>query len=167
MLTKNRQDIPQTDDLIYADPPSGHRRKPDPASRRRAVLIVLALVSLAACLTTAGVLVRNIRHREERYLQAKTLLTQHAYQEAIEEFEALGDYRDSQEQFARLNQLRTAYDDAMILLERAEAGMARTHPIDGFLAAAEALEALGDYADAPELAAYCRTRAEALQAESP
>ena len=167
MFTKNRQDMPQTDDLIYADPPSSRRRKPDPARRRRTALVVLAAVSLAACLTTAGTLVRQIRHREQRYLQAQTLLTQRAYDQAMEEFEALGDYRDSQAQFARLNQLRTAYDDAVVLLERAEAGMARTHPIDGFLAAAEALEALGDYADAPELAAYCRARADALQTGSP
>ena len=74
MFTKNRQDIPKTDTLIYADPPS--RRKPDPARRRRRAVAILAVVSLAACLTTAAALGRSIRSREDRYLQAQALLEQ-------------------------------------------------------------------------------------------
>ena len=161
MFTKNRQDIPKTDTLIYADPPS--RRKPDPARRRRRAVAILAVVSLAACLTTAAALGRSIRSREDRYLQAQLLLEQRSYAEAMEAFESLGDYRDSQQQFARLEELESAYAQAVTLLERAESGVTRTDPTADYLAAAAALEALGDYADAPELAAACRRAAEALR----
>ena len=100
MFTKNRQDIPKTDTLIYADPPS--RRKPDPARRRRRAVAILAVVSLVACLTTAAALGRSILHREARYVQAMELLEQEAYEAALAAFESLGDYRDSQQHVARL-----------------------------------------------------------------
>ena len=164
MFTKNRQDIPQTDDLIYADPPA-RQRHPDPARRRHIALVVLAAVSLIACLTTVGALASSIRGRENRYLRAQELLTLEAYDDAMSAFEALGDYKDSQAQFARLGQWKTAYDEAVALMQRAEAGQARTDPIEGYEAAAAALEALGDYADAPALAEACRTAAETLRAE--
>lgn len=100
MFTKNRQNTHQTDELIYADPPSFH--KPDPARRRRRAVAVLAVVALAACLTTAAALGRSILNREARYVQALELLEQDAYADALAAFEALGDYRDSQQQVARL-----------------------------------------------------------------
>ena len=164
MFTKNRQDIPQTDDLIYADPPA--RRHPDPARRRRVALVMLAAVSLLACLTTVGALASSIRGRENRYLRAQELLTLRAYDDAMDAFEALGDYKDSQAQFARLRQWKTAYDDAVALMQRAEDGQARTDLVKDYLTAAAALEALGDYADAPALADACRAAAEALRGES-
>ena len=100
MFTKNRQNTHQTDELIYADPPSLH--KPDPARRRRRAVAILAVVSLVACLTTAGALGRSILNREARYVQALELLEQEAYDDALAAFESLGDYRDSQQQVARL-----------------------------------------------------------------
>ena len=161
MFTKNRQNTPKTDELIYADPPSGH--KPDPAGRRRRAVAILAVVSLAACLTTAAALGRSILNREARYVQAHLWLEQEAYEDALAAFESLGDYRDSQQQFSRLAALEAAYGEAVALMERAEGGLARTDLIADFLTAAEQLEALGDYADAPELAAACRQAAEALR----
>ena len=160
MFTKNRHNTPQTDTLIYADPPSLH--KPDPAKRRRRAVAILAVVSLAACLTTAAALGRSILNREARYVQAQMWLEQEAYADALAAFESLGDYRDSQQQFSRLAALEAAYGEAVALMERAEAGLARTDPAADFRTAAEQLEALGDYADAPELAAACREAAEAL-----
>ena len=100
MFTKNRQDITKTDELIYADPPSRHN--PDPARRRRRAVAILAVVAVTACLTTAAALGRSILHREARYVQALELLEQEAYADALAAFEALGDYRDSQQQVARL-----------------------------------------------------------------
>ena len=100
MFTKNRQNITQTDELIYADPPSRHN--PDPARRRRRAVAILAVVAVTACLTTAAALGRSILHREARYVQALELLEQEAYDDALAAFEALGDYRDSQQQVARL-----------------------------------------------------------------
>ena len=163
MFTKNRHDIREYDDLIYADPRSHRRRKPDPARRRRRAVAILAVVSLAACLTTAAALGRSIRSRQDRYVLAQALLEQRSYAEAQDAFESLGDYRDSQQQFARLAEQAEAYADAVALMERAQAGLARTDPAEGFRMAAEALEALGDYADAPQLAAQCRQAAEDLR----
>lgn len=163
MLTKNRQDTQQTDDLIYADPHAFHPCRPDPARRRRWMMVALAVVSLIACLTTTVALGRSIRSREELYMLAQELLEQRFYEEARTAFESLGDYRDSQQQFARLAELATAYDDAVALMARAQAGLARTDPAEEFLTAAAALEALGDYADAPALAAECRRAAEDLR----
>ena len=100
MFTKNRQDIPKTDDLIYADPPSRHN--PDPARRRRRAVVILSVVALTACLTTTAALGRSIYNREARYVQALELLEQQSYEDALAAFEALGDYRDSQQQAARL-----------------------------------------------------------------
>ena len=100
MFTKNRQNTLRTDELIYADPPSLH--KPDPAGRRRRAVAILAVVAVTACLTTAAALGRSILHREARYVQALELLEQEAYADALAAFEALGDYRDSQQQVARL-----------------------------------------------------------------
>ena len=100
MFTKNRHNTPQTDTLIYADPPSLH--KPDPAKRRRRAVVILAVVSLAACLTTAAALGRSIHNREARYVQAQMWLEQEAYADALAAFESLGDYRDSQQHVARL-----------------------------------------------------------------
>lgn len=158
MFTKNRQDIPQTDHLIYADATTTRKRQ-DPAHRRLLAVVALVLVALIAAGTTAAVLGRSIKNREARYLYAQELLEGRAYDAALMEFEALGDYRDSQAQFALLTAQRSAYQEALDLLAKAENDTARTAPLVHYDAAAALLEELGNYADAPELLDDCYTAA--------
>ena len=154
MFTKNPQDMTQTDYLIYADTaPTG--RRCDPARRRLLAVMALVLVALIAAVTTAMVLGRSIKNREARYIHAQELLAGQAYQEAVVEFEALGDYKDSQEQFASLTAQETIYQEAQALLTQAEEGASRTAPIVYYDAAAALLEELGDYGDAPALLDAC------------
>ena len=152
MITKNRQFLPATDDLVYADPQKG-RKKRDPAGRRRLAVALIIAVSAAAVFTTAAALGRSIQYREARYVGARTLVEQGAYSAALTAFESLGDYRDSQAQLDCLSR----YLEALALMERA--GQARTDPRIYYDAAAALLEDLGDYADAGTLLEQCRTGA--------
>ena len=154
MFTKNSQNIPQTDDLIYTDASSGQPWR-DPARRRMLAVAVLVLVSLAAAITTAIALGQSIKGREARYLYAQELLTAEQYDQALAEFEALGDYRDSQTQFADLTALGHTYQEALDHLAQGEKGQTRTAPIAHYDAAAALLEDLGEYADAPALLDRC------------
>ena len=158
MFTKNRQDMLQTDDLIYADPEPVCQRQ-DPANRRLLTLAILVLVAVAAAVTTAAVLGRSIKNREARYIYAQELLVSRAYEDARAEFEALGDYRDSQQNFAILTDREKIYQEALALLAEVESGQSRIAPIVHYDAAAALLEELGDYADALALLDACYTEA--------
>ena len=154
MLAKNPQDIPKTDDLIYTDslPPKKWR---DPARRRSLALAAIVVVSVMAVAANVTALSRTIKNREARYLHAQDLLTAESYQEAMTEFEALGDYRDSQTQFADLTALGNTYREALDYLDKAENQQTRMAPIVHYDAAAALLENLGEYADAPALLDEC------------
>ena len=154
MFTKNSQDIIQTDDLIYTDATPSQRWR-DPARRRMLAVTVLVLVSLLAAAVTALALGQSIKGREARYLYAQELLMMEQYDLALAEFEALGDYRDSQSQFADLTALGNTYREALDYLDKAENQQTRMAPIVHYDAAAALLENLGEYADAPALLDEC------------
>ena len=158
MFTKNSQDMFQTDDLIYTDTQEGRPWR-DPARKRLMAVALLVLISLLAVATTALALGSSIKGREARYIYAQELLAAEDYQQAVAEFEALGDYRDSQEQFAALNRQGEQYREALEHLTQAVNQQTRTAPIVHYDAAAAILEELEEYADAPALLDQCYTAA--------
>lgn len=154
MFTKNRQNPPGSaaGDLIYADSQTVQpKKKPDPTRWRRLAVAVIALTAVLTALTVAMTLGISVRHREERYVQAQALLEARDYAAAMAEFEALGDYRDSQTQFAALSQQQQAYAAASELLAQQR-----------YDEAIAAFRALGDYADSAQRAAYDVTYKKAL-----
>lgn len=164
MFTKNRQDMPQADELIYADATT-RRKKYDPAFRRLMTMVAIALVSTVAVVTTVLTLGHSIQNREARYLHAQDLLMQGAHRAAMTEFEALGDYRDSQEQLAHLTAQWQAYQEALDLLEDAANDQIRTDPMIQYDAAAALLEGLGEFEDARQWLDRCYTAAASIMLE--
>lgn len=137
--------------LIYADTQSGERKRPAPGRTRRLLVRVLALGAAVILVMAGTTLWLGLQERQERYEQAQTLLAQKQYADAMAEFEALGSYRDSQAQAARLAQLRQAYDAAAALVDQQRYSEAIT-----------AFRALGDYADSAQQAACHVTYRKAL-----
>lgn len=130
--------------LIYADTQSG---KPadsrDPADWRRLAVVVMAVIAVMTVVTISQTLLVSVRHREQRYTTARELLDQREYAAAMTEFEALGDYRDSQDYLAELQEQQVAYEAAVKLVDQQR-----------YEEAIAAFEALGDYADSREQARF-------------
>ena len=153
------------DELIYTDPHAGER--PTRSRRRLKALgaIGTALVLMAAVVAALGFTVQG---RGEQYQAALTLLSRKEYGQAADILEALGDFRDSASLLQALEQDLADYEAALDLMARAEGSEAQSQsrnrltPADPeaslrlWTQAAEALEALGDFANAKDLALQCR-----------
>lgn len=154
MFGKNRQNNKgsATGDLIYADTqPIRSKKDADPARWHRLAAAVITLTAVLTALSIAFTLWLSVQRREERYLHARSLLSSREYDAAQAEFEALGDYRDSQSQYGALEGLRQAYRAAEALLDQQR-----------YDEAVSAFRALGDYADSSRQAAYGVTYRKAM-----
>lgn len=146
MFRKNRKIDTDASDggLIYADSDTGERGKNrDPADWRRLAVVVMAVIAVMTAVTISHTLWFSVQRREQRYNTARQLLDGREYAAAMVEFEALGDYRDSQTYLARLRDQRDAYDAAARLADQKR-----------YEEAIAAFEALGDYADSREQAQF-------------
>lgn len=108
--------------------------------------IAAIVVPILVVLIVAAVIISNSVKKSNAYEFALSLVESGQYEDAIEHFAALGDYKDSAEQMqlaeAALLEAEqdNAYADAIALLEAGKHGEAYA-----------ALEALGDYKDSKEL----------------
>ena len=151
MFGKNRKNSPGSDagNLVYADAQAAQTA---PRRRLRGLLSAVAALLLVAVVVMAGTAMQyRFREKQDRYDLAQTLLQDKKYAAAEAEFEALGNFRDSQAQTARLAQLQADYDTALELVEQQR-----------YEEAAAAFRSLGDYADSAEWAAYRVTYRKAL-----
>lgn len=151
MFGRNRKNTPGSDagNLIYADSQSGEGA----AVRRKKGLtwVVIPLVAVALAVMVITAMQYRVRDRQEHYELAQALLQDRKYAAAMAEFEALENFRDSQEQAARLAAQLAAYEAALELVDQQR-----------YDEAVSAFRALGDYADSPEWAAYRVTYRKAL-----
>lgn len=146
MFQKNRKidTDASAGDLIYADTAAGETGKSrDPADWRRLAVVVMAVIAVMTAVTIAQTLWVSVQHREQRYTTARALLESREYAAALSEFEALGDYKDSQTYRAELQARQDAYDAAARLADQKR-----------YEEAIAAFEALGDYADSREQAEF-------------
>ena len=151
MLGKNRKDVPGSDagNLIYADTQSPEAAPGRQKIRLATLTAALLLVALVVMAVTA--MQYRMRDKQERYELALTLLQDRKYAAAESEFDALGNYRDSQDRAARLAQQQQSYDTALELVDQQR-----------YEEAVTAFRGLGDYADSAEWAAYRVTYRKAL-----
>ena len=148
MFGKKRKNA---DSLIYADTQSGEVKKKAPAGKRRFLGSVLVLAAAAVLAMVGTTLWLGYQSRQDRYEVAHTLLADRKYTLAMTEFQALGNYRDSQAQADRLAQQQQAYDAAADLVDQQR-----------YSEAIAAFHALGDYADSARQAACGVTYRKAL-----
>ena len=110
-------------------------RKAAAAAQRKKILkIMMIAVPAVIVVIIAGVLISNSMKNNAAYQDAVALMEEGEYQEAIEAFEALGDYKDSPDQI-----LNVKYHEALSLVEQGD--------YDG---AVELFTELGDYKDSAE-----------------
>jgi tetratricopeptide (TPR) repeat protein len=93
-------------------------------------------------------------NNQRAYTSAEALLNEGNYEEAIEAFTALGDYKDSVQRIAETNELLNEATERELAAQYAEAEtLLDAGKYDD---AVEAFEALGDYSDAKNMVIYCR-----------
>jgi tetratricopeptide (TPR) repeat protein len=112
-----------------------------------AIVAVIAVVVVAGYLGAVNFVIPHVNN-QRAYTSAEALLNEGNYEEAIETFTALGDYKDSVQRIAEANELlneaterelATQYAEAETLLDAGE-----------YDAAIEAFQALGDYEDSSD-----------------
>lgn len=139
MFRKRQQDA--TAGLVYAD--AGTTAKPRTKNKRRLAAGLIALAVTLGVIGAAAAVGISLNNREQRYTAAKDMAADKQYDQALEAFEALGDYRDSRALALELEAKQTAYEAARELLQQQR-----------YEEAAAAFRALGGYADSAQQAAY-------------
>lgn len=130
--------------LIYADTLSGEAAPKAVPDRKRRLAAFLLAVGAVAVLAMTAVAVRYVyQERQDRYDHALALVAEKEYEDAAEELEKLGNFRDSQTILEQLARQQAAYETAVDLVDQQRYSEAIT-----------AFRALEDYADSAEWAAY-------------
>ena len=118
MFGKSRKNALPADDgnLIYADTQSGEAVRPAVRRHRGLVTLAVTLMVVALAVMAATAMQYRFREKQERYDLAQALLRDREYEAAMAGFEALGNYRDSQDRAAQLARQRADYDTAVELV---------------------------------------------------
>lgn len=134
--------VEQEPPLVYADTDPDLTAQKPPKKKKKGLIIgiIAGVVAVAAVAVTLSAI--SLNKKSKLYAQARDLMAQKNYAEAIVLFEELGGYKESEVMLNELLDNQEAYAEAMELLNEHK-----------YEEAIEAFEDLDDYADSANMAA--------------